>query len=99
LAYYRVSAGRVCRALIHPNLARAIATQSSEYGARVVARPANAWPKAPGRLNVEPELKRHVLVPDVLLQPHNASLEMTFYGGRQFPADYKGDIFAAEHGS
>jgi len=50
-------------------------------------------------LNVEPELKRHVLVPDVLLQPHNASLEMTFYGGRQFPADYKGDIFAAEHGS
>jgi glucose/arabinose dehydrogenase len=24
---------------------------------------------------------------------------MTFYEGSQFPADYKGDIFAAEHGS
>jgi glucose/arabinose dehydrogenase len=46
-----------------------------------------------------PELKDKVLVPDVLLQPHNASLELTFYEGRQFPAEYKGDIFAAEHGS
>jgi glucose/arabinose dehydrogenase len=40
-----------------------------------------------------------VTVPDVLLQPHNASLELTFYSGSQFPAEYKGDIFAAEHGS
>jgi glucose/arabinose dehydrogenase len=46
-----------------------------------------------------PELKGKVIVPDVLLQPHNASLEMTFYDGSQFPAEYKGDIFAAEHGS
>jgi glucose/arabinose dehydrogenase len=34
-----------------------------------------------------------------MLQPHNASLEMTFYDGSMFPAEYKGDIFAAEHGS
>ena len=46
-----------------------------------------------------PELRSKVLTPDVLLQPHNASLEMTFYGGTQFPAEYRGDIFAAEHGS
>jgi glucose/arabinose dehydrogenase len=46
-----------------------------------------------------PELAGKVLVPDVLLQPHNASLEMTFYEGNQFPANYRGDIFAAEHGS
>jgi glucose/arabinose dehydrogenase len=46
-----------------------------------------------------PELKEKVIVPDVLLQPHNASLEFTFYEGQQFPADYKGDIFASEHGS
>jgi glucose/arabinose dehydrogenase len=45
-----------------------------------------------------PELKGKVIVPDVLLQPHFASLEMTFYEGSQFPAA-KGDIFAAEHGS
>jgi glucose/arabinose dehydrogenase len=46
-----------------------------------------------------PELKDKVIVPDVLLQPHFASLEMTFYEGKQFPAEYQGDIFASEHGS
>jgi glucose/arabinose dehydrogenase len=52
------------------------------------------------RLNgAHPELANKVIVPDVLLQPHNASLEMTFYEGNQFPKQYKGDIFASEHGS
>jgi glucose/arabinose dehydrogenase/mono/diheme cytochrome c family protein len=46
-----------------------------------------------------PELKDKTIVPDVLLQPHNASLEFTFYQGDKFPAEYKGDIFASEHGS
>jgi glucose/arabinose dehydrogenase len=45
------------------------------------------------------ELKDKVLVPDVLMQPHNASLGLTFYDGTQFPAEYRGDLFAAEHGS
>jgi len=35
----------------------------------------------------------------VLLQPHYASLEMLFYEGSEFPAEYRGDIFASEHGS
>ena len=46
-----------------------------------------------------PELQAKVLTPDVLLQPHLASLEMTIYDGSEFPADYRGDVFAAEHGS
>ena len=46
-----------------------------------------------------PELKTKVITPDVVLQPHNASLQLTFYAGRQFPAEYRGDIFASEHGS
>ena len=46
-----------------------------------------------------PELKDKVIVPDVLLQPHNASLELTFYQGSKFPEEYRGDIFASEHGS
>jgi glucose/arabinose dehydrogenase len=46
-----------------------------------------------------PELKDKAIVPDVLLQPHNASLQLTFYEGSQFPAEYRGDIFASEHGS
>jgi len=53
----------------------------------------------PRHAGKHPELKDKVIVPDVLLQPHNASLELTFYEGRQFPAEYKGDIFASEHGS
>jgi glucose/arabinose dehydrogenase len=46
-----------------------------------------------------PELKDKAIIPDVLLQPHIASLELTFYESQQFPAEYKGDIFASEHGS
>lgn len=46
-----------------------------------------------------PELKEKAIVPDVLLQPHNASLEFTFYEAEKFPTEYKGDIFASEHGS
>jgi glucose/arabinose dehydrogenase len=53
----------------------------------------------PRHAGKHPELRSKVIVPDVLLQPHNASLEMTFYEGSQFPPEYKGDIFAAEHGS
>ena len=46
-----------------------------------------------------PELKDKVIVPDVLLQSHSASLDLCFYTGDQFPSEFKGDIFAAEHGS
>ena len=53
-------------------------------------------PRHKGR---HPELKDKVIVPDVLLQPHNASLELLFYDGDKFPGDFKGDIFASEHGS
>ncbi len=53
----------------------------------------------PRHAGKHPELQSKVLTPDVLLQPHFASLEMTFYEGNQFPASYKGDAFAAEHGS
>jgi glucose/arabinose dehydrogenase len=53
----------------------------------------------PRHSGAHPELKDKAIVPDVLLQPHNASLEFAFYDGKQFPAEYKGDIFASEHGS
>jgi glucose/arabinose dehydrogenase len=46
-----------------------------------------------------PELADKVIVPDVLVQAHSASLNLCFYTGDQFPAEYKGDIFAAFHGS
>ncbi len=46
-----------------------------------------------------PELKSKAIVPDVLLQAHNASLELVFYQGKQFPGEYQGDIFSSQHGS
>jgi glucose/arabinose dehydrogenase len=46
-----------------------------------------------------PELANRTLVPDVLIQSHSASLEMCFSTGRQFPAEYAGEAFAAQHGS
>jgi hypothetical protein len=49
--------------------------------------------------NVRPDLKDKITVPDVLLQAHSASLGLTFYQGDNFPAEYRGDAFAAEHGS
>ncbi|HEY0407846.1 MAG TPA: sorbosone dehydrogenase family protein [Pyrinomonadaceae bacterium] len=56
----------------------------------------NQDPRHPGK---HPELRGQVIVPDVLLQSHSASLQMTFYTGAQFPKEYAGDAFAAEHGS
>jgi glucose/arabinose dehydrogenase len=53
-------------------------------------------PKHAGK---HPELADKVIVPDVLIQAHSASLKLCFYEGNQFPAEYKGDIFAALHGS
>jgi glucose/arabinose dehydrogenase len=50
-----------------------------------------------------PHLAGHVIVPDVHLQAHPASLEMVFYtatnGAAAFSDEYRGDIFAAFHGS
>ena len=57
---------------------------------------ANEDPRLKGE---RPDLKDKITVPDVLIQAHSASLEMTFYEASQFPADYRGNIFAAEHGS
>lgn len=53
----------------------------------------------PRMKGAHPELADKVTTPDVLLQSHSASLGMAFYTGDQFPAEYKNDAFAAEHGS
>ena len=57
---------------------------------------ANQDPRHAGK---RPELAGKTIVPDVLVQPHSASLALTFYSGKQFPKDYSGNIFAAFHGS
>ena len=46
-----------------------------------------------------PDLKDKITVPDVLIQAHSASMGMIIYDGDQFPSEYRGDVFAAQHGS
>ena len=58
----------------------------------------------PRHAGEHPDLAGHVDVPDVPVQSHSATLEMMFYpadaaGPAAFPAQYRGDIFAAFHGS
>jgi len=53
----------------------------------------------PHYIGKHPELRDQVIVPDVLLQPHDAPLQLAFYDGQQFPAAYRGDIFVTSHGS
>ncbi len=52
----------------------------------------------PRHANERPDLAGHVTVPSVLLQPHSAPLQMTFYDGAMFP-EFRGSAFVALHGS
>jgi glucose/arabinose dehydrogenase len=57
----------------------------------------------PRHAGERPDLAGKITTPDVLIQPHSAPLEMTFYdatgGPAVFPAEYRGDAFVALHGS
>jgi glucose/arabinose dehydrogenase len=44
-------------------------------------------------------LPANVTNAEVLMDAHAADLGMTFYSGKQFPAQYQGGIFSAQHGS
>jgi hypothetical protein len=54
-----------------------------------------------GTLNpiARPDLKDKVTVPDILLQPHSASLQVVVYDGNQFPQRYRNGAFTSNlHG-
>ena len=77
-----------------------------EYITRIRENGFYGWPwyyignhQDPRHKGKHPELAEKVIVPDVLLQAHSASLCMTFYTALQFPEQYHGFAFAAEHGS
>lgn len=77
-----------------------------DYVTRVREGAFYGWPwfyignhEDPHHAGERPDLKDKVTVPDVLIQAHSASLGLTFYDGHAFPAEYRGDGFAAEHGS
>ncbi|MDU6378185.1 MAG: PQQ-dependent sugar dehydrogenase, partial [Bradyrhizobium sp.] len=77
-----------------------------DYVTRVKEGGFYGWPwyyvgdnEDPRHAGERPDLKVQVTIPDVLLQAHSASLGLTFYDAALFPPEYRGDAFAAEHGS
>ena len=82
-----------------------------DYVTHVVEGGFYGWPwyymgshEDPRLADERPDLAGKVLVPDVPEQAHSASLQLTFYpldpkGPSAFPAEYRGNIFVALHGS
>src|SRR5579872_882961 len=77
-----------------------------DYATRVVEGGFYGWPwyyigahHDPRHGGAHPELARSVLLPDVLIQPHSAPIQLAVYTGSQFPTVYRNDIFVALHGS
>ncbi|TMJ37897.1 MAG: sorbosone dehydrogenase, partial [Alphaproteobacteria bacterium] len=69
-----------------------------DYFTRVQQGAFYGWPYAytgpnpqPGFANRATDKVKATLVPDVLFQPHSSVLDMVFYDGEQFPAEYRGD--------
>jgi glucose/arabinose dehydrogenase len=78
----------------------------SDYITRVRAGAFYGWPwyyigahEDPRHVGERPDLADKITIPDVLLQAHSASLGIAVYDGAQFPAEFRGSVFAAEHGS
>ncbi|RWA60048.1 sorbosone dehydrogenase family protein [Mesorhizobium sp.] len=77
-----------------------------EYATAVKVGAFYGWPwyyigdnEDPRHEGARPDLAGKVTVPDVLMQAHSAPLNIAFYEGGNFPADYKGDAFVTLHGS
>ncbi len=77
-----------------------------DYVTRVKEGGFYGWPwwwlgdhEDPRRKGERPDLAGKVTTPDVLIQPHSASLQIVFHDGRGLPAAWGPSLFAAEHGS
>ncbi len=77
-----------------------------DFLTRLVPHGFYGWPwfyigdhEDPNHRGERPDLAGRVIVPDMLFQAHSAPLSMAFYEGGQFPANYRGSIFVAMHGS
>ena len=69
---------------------RARISASRSYGGGKIAH---------GRVQGRASRRRTPCSPQVEMAPHAADLGMTFYTGTMFPAQYRGGIFSAQHGS
>lgn len=78
----------------------------SDYLAEVKKGGFYGWPYAytgpneePRHKGVAPDMVEKTLYPDVLLGAHVAVLDMIFYTGDMFPAEYQNSLLLAFHGS
>jgi glucose/arabinose dehydrogenase len=77
-----------------------------EYVTTVVKGAFYGWPwyyngahEEPRRKGERADLAAKVTLGDVLLQAHSAPLGLAFYDGDRLPAQYRGNLFVALHGS
>ena len=78
----------------------------SDYLIRVQQGGFYGWPYAyigkhpqPGFAQLAPDKVEATIAPDLLFQAHSSLLDLVFYEGDQFPAEYKGSLFVAVKGS
>jgi glucose/arabinose dehydrogenase len=77
-----------------------------DYLARVEKGAFYGWPYAyigphpqPGFAQLRPDKVKASVTPDLLFEPHSSTMDIVFYEGEQFPAEYRGDVFVALKGS
>jgi glucose/arabinose dehydrogenase len=77
-----------------------------EYATHIKEGSFYGWPcyyigahEDPQHKGARPDLKSNVTIPDVLMQAHSSPLQIVFYEGNDFPAEYKGAAFVTMHGS
>jgi len=77
-----------------------------DYMTRVTQGGFYGWPYSyighhpqPGFAQLRPDKAKAAVTPDVLFQAHSSAMDILFYTGSQFPAEYKGDAFVALKGS
>jgi len=78
----------------------------SDYLTRVQEGGFYGWPYAyigkhpqPGFASLAPDKVNATITPDLLFEAHSSVLDLVFYEGDQFPAEYKGHAFVALKGS
>jgi glucose/arabinose dehydrogenase len=78
----------------------------SDYLIRVQQGGFYGWPYAyvgqhpqPGFAQLAPDKVKASITPDLLFEAHSSLLDLLFYQGDHFPAEYKGQLFVALKGS
>jgi glucose/arabinose dehydrogenase len=77
-----------------------------DFLARVEKGAFYGWPYAyigphpqPGFAQLRPDKVKASVEPDLLFEAHSSAMDLIFYEGEQFPAEYRGHLFVALKGS